>query len=156
MKSCTKVIVLSLHVVATKALWFCQPRAERFVRASSSCKPLFVGREEGHYPFVENDSFSDRMSEIDAMGGDPFFLSDDDKNGDAAAEEDDEILEPPSSRLASMGMFAGDGVASVLDTLEERYVTDGKGPMPKEPESQQQRDDDWEWDGVVIEDAHMD
>jgi len=84
----------------------------------------------GH-SYVEGDSYEDNFAEIEAMGGDPFFLDfdeNDDDNDDNKAGGDD------------------------LDEEEDYSPTAGRGPRPDRKEEV----DVEEWDGWEIEDAHFD
>ena len=94
---------------------------------------------------VGDEAMLEEMERLEAMGGDPFFLTPDNwSDDDTEIEERGEIIAP------SFGLF---------DTLEEdplsihRFVTDGKGPTPK---SVGQKTDVWQgWDGTVDDDAHL-
>jgi hypothetical protein len=105
------------------------------------------GEQVASHSYVEGEDFSDRMAELEAMGGDPFFLSDGDDDDDQQSSTDTD------NDLAMMSSAAG--VPNAVDTLEDRYVTDGKGPMPN-TRKEEPRGDGWEWDGIVDENAHMD
>lgn len=115
---------------------------------------------EGSYSFVEGEDFSGSLEEIEAMGGDPFFLLDEEndktRKGEAGGDGDDDDMDAAASSFASLAMAVGGGITGVLDSIEERYSTDGKGPTPKQIMEEEEDDSDWEWDGTVNEDAHMD
>ena len=102
------------------------------------------------------ENFSDRSAELEAMGGDPFFLNDDNViDVESGSEEDaDEEMAMPSSLLAGMAMASGGGVMDMIGKEEKWSATNGKGPAPKPPPPP--RPDDWEWDGIVDENAHLD
>ena len=85
----------------------------------------------GH-SYVEGDSYEDKFAEIEAMGGDPFFL-DFDENDD---DDDDD----------------NKAVGDDLDEEEDYSPTAGRGPRPDRKEEV----DVEEWDGWEIEDAHFD
>ena len=107
---------------------------------------LFVSKcalPQNAYTYVEGGDYEEQRQEIEAMGGDPFFLSD----GEDAGAQDETFmtnLETP--------MGAGNPVAA---GQEERYATDGKGPTPRDPRKVEAVDEEWEWDGIVDEDAHL-
>jgi len=79
------------------------------------------------------------------MGGDPFFLDD----GDDIFEGKDGLDETFATNLETP-MGGKDPTGE-----EERYPTDGKGPTPRDKPKEEFFDKDWEWDGIVDEDAHM-
>mmetsp|Transcript_4838 Transcript_4838/g.6855 ORF Transcript_4838/g.6855 Transcript_4838/m.6855 type:complete len:197 (+) Transcript_4838:261-851(+) len=119
------------------------------------------------HTYVEGESFDDDIAEIEAMGGDPFFMDfgddddeeDKDNTSDPDGTEGDDI--PASSILSDLAGM-GAGVMDVIGNVEERYSTDGKGPTPKSqqrdfsPQFSAVEDNDWEWDGSVNEEAHFD
>jgi len=85
-------------------------------------------------------SYEERKLEIEELGGDPFFLG----------EEDDAAV---TSNVADRGQ------ATRTDTAvsEERRPTDGMGPTPRfDKQSEIEDPADFEWDGIVNEDAHLD
>jgi hypothetical protein len=86
------------------------------------------------------DSEADRLEEIEAMGGDPFFL-------DLPEEED--ISKETAKSKESMPVDS-------ISLLSGRYVTDGQGPTPQIEDEKVSRDDNLEWDGTVDENAHFD
>lgn len=53
----------------------------------------------------------------------------------------------------------GGSAASIFQSIAavERFATDGKGPSPMKKDSSpsESKSPDWEWDGIVDEDAHM-
>ena len=94
---------------------------------------------------VDDEAMLEEMERLEAMGGDPFFLTPENWScDDPEIEEKSEIME------SSFGLFD----ASEEDLLSiHRYVTDGKGPTPK---SAGQKADVWQgWDGTVDDDAHL-
>jgi hypothetical protein len=142
-------LLLSLHGFSANAFLSLSPPA---VAVSGESSFLLRGENVGSHSFVEGQDFSDRMAELEAMGGDPFFLSDGDDDDQQSSTGKDNDIEAPSSTLMSS---AAGGVPNVVDALEDRYVTDGKGPMPN-TRKEEPRGDGWEWDGIVDENAHMD
>jgi len=92
---------------------------------------------------VEGATFDDRLAEIEAMGGDPFFL------------EDEEIEAKITEKETAASSEKMDFSAPPTET-NERFVTDGQGPSPRKDETKSDDSDpEWEWDGTVDEDAHM-
>ena len=83
----------------------------------------------GH-SYVEGDSYEDKFAEIEAMGGDPFFLDFDENDGD---DDNKTVGDDP-------------------DEEEDYSPTAGRGPRPDRKEEV----DVEEWDGWEIEDAHFD
>eukprot|EP00980_Cylindrotheca_fusiformis_P009778 scaffold2156_cov115-Cylindrotheca_fusiformis.AAC.3 len=88
----------------------------------------------------------DQLAEIEAMGGDAFFLPEittttNDEEAKVAAAPDNDL---PSDRLMTMAMSGG-GLAEMIGHNKEDLSTttkheDGGG---------------WEWDGIVDEEAHL-
>jgi hypothetical protein len=123
---------------------------------------------EGRHSFVEGEHFTDRSAELESLGGDPFFLDDYNDAEDDPADDNDEssgseerhdqemaAVAVPSSLLAGLAMASGGGVMDEIGKVEKKWsATDGKGPAPKPPPPP--LPDDWEWDGIVDENAHMD
>jgi hypothetical protein len=104
-------------------------------------------------------SLDDRAVELEAMGGDPFFLSDnddDDDDDEKSKELDDATASFPSLSSEFMKVAATISPKSPV----HRFITDGLGPSPKNrpsaPQTEFSNDVAWEWDGVVDEDAHLD
>lgn len=137
------VLVVWNHEVA--AFRFARNAFLQHQKQTSSCLYANKGAPpQTAYSYVEGGDYESRRQEIEAMGGDPFFLSDDDD-----LEEKEEANEPfMTNRETPMG--GPDPTAE-----EERYATDGKGPTPRDPPKKEAVDEDWEWDGIVDEDAHM-
>jgi len=107
------------------------------------------GVDGARYSFVEGEAFDDRLAEIEAMGGDPFFMDEDgeDNNQQVKMPEDQSTPILPGNALLS----------SLIATASTRTVTDGKGPSQTGDEkSFEIEDPNWEWDGTVDEDAHLD
>lgn len=118
-----------------------------FVRTPSPTVLLDATSDGGH-SYVEESLFDERASEIEAMGGDPFFLTGDE--GEDMTEEVEQDMSLPSA------FFSNNPPAPArLDepTEEEgRYATDGKGPTPKKASREKSY---LEWDGTVDENAHL-
>ena len=74
-------------------------------------------------------------------------------------EENNEEVKKPDKEdsLAANAMLAENSpLISLLAKASSRSAMDGKGPLPKQINVvSDNRDGDWEWDGVVDEDAHM-
>jgi len=88
------------------------------------------------HSYVEGSTFDNRFDEIEAMGGDPSFLDDDDENEVKMAKLD-------------LGEFN--------KKANKQSVTDGKGPTQMQDKNMAEKTDpDWEWDGIVDEDAQWD
>lgn len=120
-----------------------------FVGQRSSTTKLFASKgapPQTAYSYVEGGDYESRREEIEAMGGDPFFLSDDDEDVVIKDEKD----EPFSSNMETP-------MSGPDPTMEEdRFATDGKGPTPRDPPPKTEVvNEDWEWDGAIDEDAHM-
>ena len=88
--------------------------------------------ESGRHSFVEGEEYEDVFDEVEALGGDPFFLGSDDDNHDLHHMSDIEKKEN--------------------DESIEYKATDGYGPKPVKYEDI----DVDEWDGREIEDAYFD
>ena len=93
--------------------------------------------------------YDDRMSEIEAMGGDPFFLTDDEEDGMNEEDELDTLLPSAfSTNIAATSVRWGNPTG---EEERGRFATDGKGPTPK-PSREISVE---EWDGTVDEEAHL-
>eukprot|EP00521_Asterionellopsis_glacialis_P014468 CAMPEP_0195308404 /NCGR_PEP_ID=MMETSP0707-20130614/38208_1 /TAXON_ID=33640 /ORGANISM="Asterionellopsis glacialis, Strain CCMP134" /LENGTH=347 /DNA_ID=CAMNT_0040372671 /DNA_START=1 /DNA_END=1045 /DNA_ORIENTATION=- len=117
------------------------------------------------HSFVEGESYDDDMEEIMAMGGDPSFMdsgeNEQEEEADSSSPDGTEGDSMPTSSILSSMAGMGGGVMDVIGNVErDRYATDGKGPSPKNHQESSQfsavQDDNWEWDGIVDEDAHFD
>jgi hypothetical protein len=109
---------------------------------------LDATNESGHR-YVEDDPYDDRISEIEAMGGDPFFLADDEADDMYEEVEQDSLL---SSAFLTNIAAASERLGNRTGEEErERYATDGQGPTPK-PSREISVE---EWDGTVDEQAHL-
>lgn len=102
----------------------------------------------------------DRLAELEAMGGDPFFLGDDPDVDDDTKKLPslEEENEDSSTVLCAEFMVAAATLSAKSPVT--RFVTDGLGPSPKSPPppsgAEDEKLDDWVWDGIVNEDAHLD
>ena len=86
------------------------------------------------------DSENDRFQEIEDIGGDPFFLDD----AEGTKSPDTPVLSKAHSEFQN---HAASG---------QRFGTDGQGPTPRVASEPVSEDEEWEWDGIVDEDAHFD
>jgi hypothetical protein len=136
-----------IHFQQTTAFCFISLRNRiPFLRTQSS-KRFLDATNESRLSYVEGDPYDDRMSEIEAMGGDPFFITDDEE--DDANEVVEQDTSPSSAFLTNL---AATTESMVNPTGErERYATDGKGPTPKASREISLE----EWDGTVDENAHL-
>jgi hypothetical protein len=108
-----------------------------------TCSPL-AHAKSGSAPVVP--TLEDRAAELEATGGDPFFLSDydDDSLGRPLQEDEDN----PASVLSPEFIIAAETV-SLSSPHKTFYDIDGFiDPCPKVG-------GDWKWDGVVDENAHI-
>jgi hypothetical protein len=101
------------------------------------------------HTYVEGGTYDDIFAEIEAMGGDPFFIPVDEEESQVKMSE------------RKPGMAQGitpeklDFGAS-LEKADKRFVTDGMGPTPvREKNVSDRADPDWEWDGIVDDEAHL-
>mmetsp|Transcript_6883 Transcript_6883/g.16880 ORF Transcript_6883/g.16880 Transcript_6883/m.16880 type:complete len:173 (+) Transcript_6883:104-622(+) len=96
------------------------------------------------HSYVEGSTYDNRLAEIEAMGGDPFFLDDDHVS-------DVEIIEKETTSMREKldpNMYSAQANKS--------SATDGNGPTPRQSKNiVEKSDSDWEWDGIVDEDAHL-
>ena len=106
---------------------------------------------KGRHSYVEGEHFDVRSAEIEAMGGDPFFLTDDESTENSDEEEIED--QPPS--LSSFDAMEGGILGSLgIDSLamSQWSTTNGMGPKPTEAQLVAVE----EWDGWEVEDAHFD
>mmetsp|Transcript_20014 Transcript_20014/g.41230 ORF Transcript_20014/g.41230 Transcript_20014/m.41230 type:complete len:145 (-) Transcript_20014:81-515(-) len=96
----------------------------------------------GRHSYVEGGDYDDVFSEIEAMGGDPFFL-DDEESKVKMADKESAILPEKSVSDASP------------KKADKRSATDGMGPTPRKNDNPDKSDSAWEWDGTVDEEAHL-
>ena len=112
-------------------------------------------------PFMFDEQ---KIAEIEAMGGDPFFLSDEDEDDDSDAASGEDETENALDGMS--GLSSHDQMIFMTASAEasKRFATDGLGPsssrrqtddFEKQKESDS-ADETWEWDGVINEDAHLD
>jgi hypothetical protein len=109
---------------------------------------------DGH-SHVEGAVYTDRLAEVEAMGGDPFFLVSDDDDGEDYDRTPETYDEAPTLMTAlSPGLVGALGLDTEKEeaSVEPWKPTDGKGPKPIEVEDVAA----YEWDGNAIEDAHFD
>ncbi|KAL3915001.1 MAG: hypothetical protein SGILL_005849 [Bacillariaceae sp.] len=129
--------------------------------------PLTPVRMAKEPPSTPASPMDDRFAELEAMGGDPFFLSEDDEEEEkeSISEMKDSPQDDKEDDAEPTALSAGFMMSSAALSTESpatRFVTDGLGPSPKtgppKPtvESEKKEDDVWEWDGIVNEDAHLD
>ena len=144
--------------LTTTATWFlaadCLTQASSLSFVSQRClattkasKTLLASSGDGRHSYVEGASYDDRMAEIEALGGDPFFLMDE-ENVDSEEDSSQDQVIPSPSFMSNLANLTGDPV----EEEEKRYSTDGKGPTPKSPKKTVSA---VEWDGTVDEDAHL-
>eukprot|EP00587_Corethron_hystrix_P011866 CAMPEP_0113298404 /NCGR_PEP_ID=MMETSP0010_2-20120614/865_1 /TAXON_ID=216773 ORGANISM="Corethron hystrix, Strain 308" /NCGR_SAMPLE_ID=MMETSP0010_2 /ASSEMBLY_ACC=CAM_ASM_000155 /LENGTH=114 /DNA_ID=CAMNT_0000151457 /DNA_START=290 /DNA_END=634 /DNA_ORIENTATION=+ /assembly_acc=CAM_ASM_000155 len=103
--------------------------------------------EGGGFSYVEGTDYGDRAAELEAMGGDSFFLDDeeDDNEGledDVVSDERNEIVGTGSS--LSSGWKATDGLGPQRD-IDTEDLSGGSETTEK-----------WVWDGVEDEGAYFD
>jgi len=105
----------------------------------------------GH-SFVEGETYDDRFSEIEAMGGDPFFMDEEEKSEEQVSDERVKMAESQDAAT----LLENSHLGALLAKAGARSATDGKGPTPKESNTVAIKEEpDWEWDGTVDEDAHL-
>ncbi|KAG7339276.1 hypothetical protein IV203_024001 [Nitzschia inconspicua] len=108
--------------------------------------------------------FHNRAADLEAMGGDPFFLEDEEETNEENAMEQGNPSQRDAENEASILSAEFVMAAATLSAKSpvNRFVTDGLGPCPKSPpqgspaEASDEGNGDWEWDGVVDDNAHMD
>ena len=94
-----------------------------------------LGKTDSDHGGSSPDSATDMFEELEEMGGDPFFL-------DVPGNKEESVEASTLSSEISTGM---------------RFATDGHGPTPPNVKGDEATEgDNWEWDGIVIEDAHLD
>ena len=75
---------------------------------------------------------------------DPFFLDDDEETNVQVEEKQSPV---PPQKL---------NFNEILDQARKNSATNGMGPTPRETKiTVEQNELDWEWDGIVDEDAHL-
>lgn len=110
-----------------------------------------LSKNDARHSYVEGEAYDDRFNEIEAMGGDPFFLDEEDESDERneKAEENDTSMLLQNSHLSSL-------IAKASSVSSSRSATDGLGPTPMQSKNTSKNDDEnWEWDGSVDEDAHL-
>jgi len=107
---------------------------------------IYSTPSDSRHSYVEGASYDDKFAEIEAMGGDPFFL--DDENND---DEESEV------KMAEKKSLVVPDFGSFLTDVNKSSFPDGKGPKPRQEEKKSDNTGKkWEWDGIVDENAHMD
>jgi hypothetical protein len=100
--------------------------------------------QESIHSYVEGSPYQNDTDEIEAMGGDPFFLEDDENVFDSLSYEPNSWTSSSSQRLNPI---------EFADRI--RYATDGKGPTPTRYKQKAVETYDWEWDGIPDDEAHL-
>jgi hypothetical protein len=103
------------------------------IKAEGGDPSFLSGDEKGG-----RDGDLDQMAEIEAIGGDAFFLSEHD-----SVENATDIVVVPSELVTRMAM-SGDGILDMIGIGAEKASTE-----------EDHDEDDWEWDGLVDEEAHL-
>eukprot|EP00522_Entomoneis_paludosa_P014206 CAMPEP_0172457500 /NCGR_PEP_ID=MMETSP1065-20121228/22656_1 /TAXON_ID=265537 /ORGANISM="Amphiprora paludosa, Strain CCMP125" /LENGTH=108 /DNA_ID=CAMNT_0013211287 /DNA_START=159 /DNA_END=485 /DNA_ORIENTATION=+ len=90
---------------------------------------------KGQFSYVEGSDFfgDDESMDVEALGGDPFFLMDDDDDDTMDVDHVDLGTVPPE-------------LASADETSRDIQLTS---------DSDSDKEDEWEWDGKVDEEAHL-
>jgi hypothetical protein len=142
-------------------------RSSRVKRTTLAFSRLWAAREpqdDGQemmtgptYSYMDGQEYADKFAELDAMGGDPFFLIDeneDDKNT-AISTKGDTISSEMAGFAPSLDFMKDLAESNPGDiNLSDKVAMfpDGNGPR-----RQQDRQIDVDtWDGWEIEDAHFD
>ena len=106
----------------------------------------------GH-TYVEGEVYGDRFAEIEAMGGDPFFLVNANEEDVEYESEDRYENSPELSSFLTLGVLDSLGFVAKSESIAKEWKpTDGTGPKPM---TVQEVNLD-EWDGFAVEDAHFD
>lgn len=130
-------------------------------QCDDACSKMFAGGYDE--PPLGFDA--QRIAELEAMGGDPFFLSaEDDEDNSGFADKDAEGVRTADDVMVNLS--AQDQILFMSAAAESasRFATDGLGPSSSrrrldDPENRRKEDaadEPFEWDGVVDEDAHLD
>jgi len=98
------------------------------------------------HSYVEGGTYSDIYAEIEAMGGDPFFIDDE--------ESQVKMSERKPGTAQGITPEKLDFGAS-LEKADKSLATNGMGPTPVKKNISYKTDSDWEWDGIVDEEAHL-
>jgi hypothetical protein len=104
------------------------------------------------YSFVEGDAYGSASAEVEALGGDPFFLPDDSNFTSGGAEQEmgesspvDAAFAAAAAAVAARKDASGDAFRSGTNVAVEN--TEPTTTVAQQP---------WEWDGEVDEDAYFD
>ena len=147
---CKRVVLGVIYLEVSIALAFSCP----YVRTSRPSGHLALSDNDGdvptiitgHQSFVEGDEFYNRYDEIEAMGGDPWFLGLDDNDSSSSSDSDTGVD----------GNRNRDNNDKPIDNKKgettEYKATAGNGPRP----IARDEIDLNEWDGREIEDAYFD
>jgi len=97
---------------------------------------------------VEGERYDGKLEEIEAMGGDPFFMDNEVELDNGKIKDiQNEKEETQDSEFSSL-----------LKLANKASSTNGKGPTQVSKvkvDNVQERGSDWEWDGIVDEEAHL-
>eukprot|EP00978_Attheya_sp_CCMP212_P036595 scaffold167398_cov46-Attheya_sp.AAC.2 len=119
---------------------------------------LWASREpqDGTHSYMEGHNYDDKFAEVEAMGGDPFFLIDESDDDDKNTESSTSTISSEMAGFApSLDFMTGLAESSPGDiNLSEKVsmYPDGNGPQRQ----QEVQIDVDTWDGWEIEDAHFD
>jgi hypothetical protein len=112
--------------------------------------------EKSIHSYVEGSSqFDNEMDEIEAMGGDPFFLTEEAIVSNTISDDNDDDLDSSPLSSSSFSMLSHLELDGIVGNVEERYATDGKGPTPASYKWKPAENDDFVWDGIADDDAHL-
>jgi len=101
----------------------------------------------GRHSFVEGDRYDGKLEEIEAMGGDPFFL-----DNEVELNKENKDIQNEKEETQALEF------SSLLALANKASSTNGKGPpqvTKMEVNNVQEHVRDWEWDGIVDEEAHL-
>jgi hypothetical protein len=133
--------------------------SQRSVTTTLAFSRLWASREpqDGTHSYMEGHNYDDKFAEVEAMGGDPFFLIDEneDDDTDPTSTNGDAISSEMAGFAPSLAFMTGLAESNPSDiNLSEKVsmYPDGNGPS-RVPEVQIDVDT---WDGWEIEDAHFD
>jgi hypothetical protein len=107
-----------------------------FMKQPSESSPSNRPKSDG-FSYVEDGVYTNLEEEVDAMGGDPFFLLDS-KDGDDSNSVDTLIPAPIQMPIVA---------TTIIEPIETMTTAIDKTTATTET---------WEWDGVVLEDAYFD
>ena len=103
----------------------------------------------GFHTYDEGMIYDDREAEIEAMGGDPFFLDDD---------EEDDAIDNDSKDGPSDSLLAAAGISSSILSKASKISGDISQVDSEDNDeaTSDGSDDKWVWDGEVDEDVYFD